>query len=499
MSDQNSKKQILKSSSIIGGASVITIFIGLIKVKALAVLLGPTGVGLMGMLLSLLGLGSTIFGLGLGTIGVRDIAINRSNPEKVNQVRKALFLANVILGLFALILVILNRKYLSNWLFDNTEQQWAICFVGVAIFVSLIGGAQGAVLQGFRKINEQAKIKIIGAILSTIIGLGLIWWLGDKGITGFVVSVPIIGCLLGFYYTRQLPKISSVKLSWSQLWPLWKSMATLGFVYMLSGFMGEGTKLLIREILNQELDLTSVGYFQAAWSISMTYIGFVLGAMAADYYPRLTETINNKKQAHELINQQTEIALVFAAPILFGMLSFAPVVIHLLYSSAFTPAIEILRWQVMGDVMKIIAWPLGFIILSLGKGKLYFALEMCWNISYLLLVYFGIHYFNIEVTGYAFVLAFLVYLIVTYVSVAKVFDFKWDKKSKHLIVKMILISSVLLVSSYINIWLCMVLGAISVVISALSALKVLDEIGVNNKKIKRVISLAYKFKILRNS
>lgn len=498
MNEQNSKKQILKSSSIIGGASVITIVIGLIKVKALAVLLGPIGVGLMGMLLSLLGLASTVFSLGLGTIGVREIAINRDNPEKINQVRKALFLANILLGLFAVIVITLNRKFLSNWLFDNAEQQWAVCFVGIAVFVSLIGGAQGAVLQGFRKINEQAKIKIIGAILSTIIGLGLIGWLGEEGITGFVISVPIIGCLLGFYYTRQLPKMSSVKLSWSQLWTLWKSMATLGFVYMLSGFMGEGTKLLVREVLNQELDLTSVGYFQAAWSISMTYIGFVLGAMAADYYPRLTESIHDKEQAHRLVNQQTEIALVFAAPILFGMLSFAPVVIHLLYSGEFTPAIEILRWQVTGDVLKIIAWPLGFIVLSLGKAKLFFVLEMSWNLVYLLLVYFGIQFFNIEVTGYAFTIAYLFYLIVTFISVSTVFDFKWNKTSKILISKILLVASVLLISSYVNVWLCMVLGVMSVVISTFTALKVLDEIGVKNKKITKVITLAYKFKLLRN-
>ncbi|MCG3886787.1 O-antigen translocase [Photobacterium leiognathi] len=497
MNDQNSKKQILKSSSIIGGASVITIIIGLIKVKALAVLLGPTGVGLMGMLLSLLGLASTVFSLGLGTIGVREVAINRDNPEKINQVRKALFLANIILGLFAVIVITLNRKFLSNWLFDNTEQQWAVCFIGIAVFVSLIGGAQGAVLQGFRKINEQAKIKIIGAILSTIIGLGLIGWLGEEGITGFVISVPIIGCLLGFYYTRQLPNIRSVKLSWSQLWPLWKSMVTLGFVYMLSGVMGESTKLLTREILNQELGLISVGYFQAAWSISMTYIGFVLGAMATDYYPRLTETINNKKKANELINQQTEIALTFSAPILFAMLSFSPIVIHLLYSKDFTPAIEILRWQIMGDILKIIAWPLGFIVLSLGKGKVFFLLEMIWNMFYLVFVYFGIHQFDIQITGYAFAFSYFIYLMVTYLTVLKLFNFKWDDRSKYLISIIIINACILLFLSYFNIWLCMIIGLISITYSLYNIVSTLDNMGVKNKAFERISILVKEYRFFR--
>lgn len=41
-----SYRRILKSTSVIGGASVINIGIGLLRSKVLAVLLGPAGVGL---------------------------------------------------------------------------------------------------------------------------------------------------------------------------------------------------------------------------------------------------------------------------------------------------------------------------------------------------------------------------------------------------------------------------------------------------------------------
>ncbi len=42
----SSYRQVLKTSSIIGGSSAINILIGLVRTKALALLLGSVGVGL---------------------------------------------------------------------------------------------------------------------------------------------------------------------------------------------------------------------------------------------------------------------------------------------------------------------------------------------------------------------------------------------------------------------------------------------------------------------
>ena len=52
--EQSSHKQILRSSFIIGGASVINILVGLLRMKVVAVLLGPAGVGLIGILNNLM-------------------------------------------------------------------------------------------------------------------------------------------------------------------------------------------------------------------------------------------------------------------------------------------------------------------------------------------------------------------------------------------------------------------------------------------------------------
>jgi len=71
---KENKKSILKSTALLGGSSFINILIGMIKTKIVALLLGPSGVGFMGVLSSLQQIVTTVTGLGLNTSGVRQIA-----------------------------------------------------------------------------------------------------------------------------------------------------------------------------------------------------------------------------------------------------------------------------------------------------------------------------------------------------------------------------------------------------------------------------------------
>ena len=74
MSEQDSKKQILKSTGILGFAQIFIILIGIIRVKVLAVLLGATGVGIAGLFQTTIDLLKSATGFGLGFSAVRDIA-----------------------------------------------------------------------------------------------------------------------------------------------------------------------------------------------------------------------------------------------------------------------------------------------------------------------------------------------------------------------------------------------------------------------------------------
>ena len=121
MTEAHSYRQILRSSSIIGGASVINILVGLLRAKAVALILGPAGVGLFGLFTNIVATASTLSGLGFGNVGTRQIAEASANddPVRVAAARRALFwgtMALAILGgaVFWLLRGVIARHILGD-------------------------------------------------------------------------------------------------------------------------------------------------------------------------------------------------------------------------------------------------------------------------------------------------------------------------------------------------------------------------------------------------
>lgn len=66
-----SRRRILSSTSIMGGASAINLLLSLVRTKVLALVVGPSGIGLLGLLNNLITSAALLAGMGVGTAGVR--------------------------------------------------------------------------------------------------------------------------------------------------------------------------------------------------------------------------------------------------------------------------------------------------------------------------------------------------------------------------------------------------------------------------------------------
>lgn len=427
-----SHRQIFKSSAIIGGASVINIVIGIVKVKVLAVLLGPAGVGLMGLYQNIMSMASTLAGCGMGSSGVRQLAASSGEAETLAIVRRALWLANLVLGLAGMVILWLLREPVALWVFGDTAHISEVGWLGLGALFTLIAGSQTALLQGLRRIGDLARVNVISAFISAAVGILLVYWLGQVGVVWFVLAAPATSVLVASYYTARLPRPQTSR-DWLAIHQQWQAMLKLGIPFMAAGLLTLATQLAARSIILRELGLDASGYFQAAWAISMTYIGFVLGAMGADYYPRLTEAINDHPRARKLVNEQTEMALLLASPALLAMITLAPWVIHLLYASSFAPAAEVLRWQVLGDILKIASWPMGFILLAQGRGGLFIATEFLWNAAYLGAIVLGIQEWGLVIAGVGFWFAYLVLFGVVAWVATRLIRYKTNRRNWTLV------------------------------------------------------------------
>ncbi|MDG1102912.1 MAG: hypothetical protein P8N75_05995, partial [Ascidiaceihabitans sp.] len=193
------------------------------------------------------------------------------------------------------------------------------------------------------------------------------------------------------------------------------------------------TLLLVRGRISQELGLEAAGHFAAAWGLTMTYVGFLLSAMGADYYPRLTEVIHDKVATVQLMNDQAQLGLAIGGPVLLLLIGLAPWVITLLYSSVFEPAVTLLQWQMVGNVFKLASWAMSFSIVAAARGKTFFLMELSFNIVFLGMVFIFLPQVGLDVTAYAFVLGYLVYLTIVYLLARSIHSFRWQTLSLGLL------------------------------------------------------------------
>jgi PST family polysaccharide transporter len=100
-----------------------------------------------------------------------------------------------------------------------------------------------------------------------------------------------------------------------------------------------------------------------------------------------------------MVNEQTEIGLLLAGPGLLATLTFAPWVIRIFYSGQFEPAVEILRWICLGMMLRVVSWPMGYILLAQGARRAFFWSELAANAAQVGLAWLGVLYFGLKGTG----------------------------------------------------------------------------------------------------
>lgn len=417
----------------------------------LAVLLGSAGVGLMGLYQSIMGTVSTLSGCGMDTSGVRQIAASQGDRNVLGLVRRALLWSNLLLGGLGMVLLWLAREPIAELVFHDVAHASEVGWLGIGVFLSLVAASQIAILQGLRRISDVALVNILGAVVGAVAGVSIVFWLGQDGVHWFVIFTPMASVVFSFWYASRLPKISVIH-DWVVLRQQWKSMLSLGVPIMAAALMTLVTQLVARSLVMRDFGLDASGYFQAAWAISMTYISFVLGAMGADYLPRLTEAIHDHGRARRLVNEQIEMALLMTAPVLLAMLSLAPWLIELLYANSFAPAAEILRWQVMGDIFKVMGWPIGFIVLALGRGDLFIATQFNWNIIYLLCIWFGMESMGLLVVGVGFFVAYIFQVGLVRLIVGRLIAFTSLPRNLVLFAALLTAAGFVLITSERGLW-----------------------------------------------
>lgn len=432
---QKSYSQILKASSIMGGAAAIVMLLGMVRIKFAAILIGPTGVGLNATFSATQNLIGTLAGLGLQSSAVRDIAAAVSKADQQEIGRKVLALRRIcwLTGIVGMLTVMLLSPMISQITFGHQNYALDIAALGLIILITNILVGQVALIQGMRRISNMALANIGGAVLATPAAIGFYYWLGLRGIVPSLVGIAIIQLAITWYFARRIP-VPPVRLTWAQTFREANDMVKLGLVLMWSALMVNGVSYFTIILVTRKMGLDAVGLYTAAFTLSSISVNFVLGAMGADYYPRLVGVSHDKEAINRLVNEQTEVGILLALPGLLVTLALAPWILQIFYTHEFVGAAELLQWFVLGCLGRVISWPLGLVMLALGKVRWFLFTETNFNLAHLLLIAVGLKWLGIEGIAIAFFVLYIFYIVMVYFVVRYLTEFSWTNNSLRMFI-----------------------------------------------------------------
>lgn len=398
---------VLKYTGIFGGVQVLKILVNVCRNKLASVILGPVGLGLNAINLSISELVNSFSNFGLSFSSVRNISElfekgdNEATSRYVRVIRTWSFLAALLGALLCCTLPIWLPAAFSliSWISfelfgvvpDNEivthVQQHGLdaVLLSLMVFSLPIEASECSILKGIRQLKCLSLIEVLAALATLVCTIPFYYMLGYRGIVLALILSSWSVALIHLYFSTKFYK-------W-RISPFNKDvlregigLIRLGVPYMLSGIVGAISAFVVLGFLGSAGE---IGLYKAGYGLMVTYAGMVFVAVEADYFPRLSAANADYQRSNVIINQQIDVCVLLMTPLLILLSLFMPRIIHLLYAHDFIAIAPMAVCAVYYMFFKAITLPVAYLPLAKGRSMMYLCMELLYDIVYAALIYWG--------------------------------------------------------------------------------------------------------------
>ncbi len=409
--EKQAYKGIFKSTFLFGFVQVFNILAKVGLNKAVALFLGPEGMGVIALFQSTINILKTSLGLGIPQSAVRDISEAQGNndPKRFSViigVTKKIIWGTALLGA---LVTIVSSSYLSEWTFGNSDYTIAFMWLSIAVFLNILSEGQLSILKGTRQLKALAKASLFGSVLGVAVGIPFYYFFQEKGIVPSLIISALSAVFFAWLFLRKVMynKVSvSFKLSLNE----GKEMIKMGLALMYVTLVGFVTDYIIRSYISNVSGVEMVGIFQAGATIITGYFGIVITAMSTDYYPRISAINSDNHKLTIEVNRQSEVGLLLVGPLVVLFMFLMPVFIQILYSKDFFASIDYIEYAVFGTLIIVCSNAMGMILLAKQKSKIFIFSVTFSRIIVVVANILGYKYFGLQGLGVMAIFAAMLHL-----------------------------------------------------------------------------------------
>ena len=322
--DNQDIKKSLKATSLFGGVQVFSILISIVRNKIVAVLIGPTGVGVVELYTSTVNLIKSFSDFSLQVSAVRDVSIAYKSGDVSNFIRTASVVSRIVwfTGLLGLIICLLGSPFWSKLAFDDYSYTWGFAALSIVLLLNQLERGNTILLQSTEHYKYLAFSGVIGNLIGLLTTLPIYLFLGLEGIIPVLIITAATAYILSYYYASKL-KITKEKLSKSFVLKKGKLMLQQGFLISVNYLLSALIFYILRIFITDRGSVVELGLFSAGFAVVNTYVGLVFQAMAQEYYPRISALSSQNDKLNSAVNNQIYLSLLILGPIIFLFLFFS--------------------------------------------------------------------------------------------------------------------------------------------------------------------------------
>lgn len=417
-------RKLLTVTTFTGLLTILRMSAGFLIAKVIAVYLGPVGMAILGQMQNIIAVLNGIIYAPINPALIRYTAENYDGTyTKCIPWWKAGVRWTVLFLLIIIPISCIFSSKISYWLFNSSEYKSVIIITLLSLPFSVAGSMINAINNGLQRFKKYIIMGMISVVISTT---GIILLIVYAGTKGALVAIALQNSLIG---------IVLLCLSFNESWlkvshwfgkvdkQCMKSIAKYILMALTSSLTLPIALICIRQLLIKATSWEDAGQWQAVWKISDAYLAVMTLALSTYYLPQLSkikDIYNLKKE----INSVAKVIIPLTILSALAIYLFRDFIISTLFTRDFTPAREYFLIQLMGDIVKIIAWIYAYPMIAYGIAKWYICGEIAFSLIFVGLSYSTISTFGVHGANISYLASYSLYFIIIYIYFDKIIVFK---------------------------------------------------------------------------
>ena len=402
---------LTKTSVLSFIATAVKIVAGLVTTKAVAVYIGPAGLALIGQFQNFTQLTMTAAQGAINSGVTKYTAEYGKDDERIPLLFSTASKISLSASLIVAIGVVFFSQFASLQFLKSEDHSYIFIIFGCTIVLFVFNNLLLSILNGLKEIKTWVMINIIQSIYSLIFTTLLIVWLGLDGALIALVTNQSVVLLIVLWMLRKHPIIKLENFRAAFDIPKAKQLARFSAMALTGAVTLPVSHLMVRSHIGETIGWESAGYWQAIWYISTMYLMVVTTTLSIYYLPRLSE-ITLKTEIRKELLQGYKIIMPIVVAMTVTIFLLKDFIIWLLFTPEFAVMRELFLFQLVGDVMKLAAWLLSYLMIAKAMTKTFIVTEIIFSLSFVVLSILLVNEYGLIGMSYSFALNYTIYFFV---------------------------------------------------------------------------------------